>query len=413
MIVVNLEKYAEENYYKQPANSPGASSPDNITHARLYYDTFAGSDYLQGTFVAGNNSSVEFDNSGISDTIFKLFTSTDGVTYTERKSYGGTSGADEFSSAMVLDPADYDDYDIPTKVTVSTVEQFLPKTLNEIVDGAGLSMNDYYFLRGKLYQDNSVYSGAPFFGSMSVNSETGALVGSSSSYYQNSASSVVTTISNYVRRSTSAKVSTGKYYLQCMVGATTGAAVNGFINTINGSANKYKFENSVFPVYGSRTVAIANSPLATISQIQRFSATHIRLKFTGYSLGSYTYYSDYIGTSFYIRDLVSDLLPVPNGAYELSSVDDTTGYLDFLCNTSSGNGSFTSATGKFYDFEEYVETYVPGLVGYVVLDVNDDVQTYYDTGKLLIKTYNTSDVLTDNILTYGCTLTLKALKINV
>ena len=376
-----------------------------------------------GTFAANTITGTEAsDNPGYYDfeniepnVAYQLWAGASESTMTMNTAFSSEEGAVIYGidDTYLIDPADYDDYDIPTKVTISTVEQFLPKTLNEIVNGAGLSMNDYYFLRGKLYQDNSVYSGAPFFGSMSVNSETGALVGSSSSYYQNSASSIVTTISNYVRRSTSAKVSTGKYYLQCMVGATTGAAVNGFINTINGSANKYKFENSVFPVYGSRTVAIANSPLATISQIQRFSATHIRLKFTGYSLGSYTYYSDYIGTSFYIRDLVSDLLPVPNGAYELSSVDDTTGYLDFLCNTSSGNGSFTSATGKFYDFEEYVETYVPGLVGYVVLDVNDDVQTYYDTGKLLIKTYNTSDVLTDNILTYGCTLTLKALKINV
>ena len=321
MIVVNLEKYAEENYYKQPANSPGAASPDNITHARLYYDDFAGSNYLQGSFVSNNNSTVQFDNSAISDSVFKLFTSTDGVTYTERKSYGGSAGADEFSSAMVLDPADYEDYDVPTKITVSGVEQFLPKTLNEIVDGAGLSMNDYYFVRGKLFQDNTVYSGAPFFGAMLVNPETGALIGGSSSYHQNTTNSIVVTACNYIRRSTSAKVTTGVYYLQCMVGATTGTAVNGFINTIDGTANKYKWENSVFPVYGSRTVGLVEP-------------------------------------------------------------------------------------------EIYGETYVPGLVGYVVLDVNDDVLTYYGTGKLLIKTYNTSWVLADNILTYGCTLTFKALKIN-
>jgi len=154
MIVVNLEKYAEENYYKQPANSPGAASPDNITHARLYYDTFAGSDYLQGSFVSDNNSTVQFDNSAISDSVFKLFVSTDGTTYTELKTYGGTDGRDEFSSATVLDPADYEDYDVPTKVTVGDVEQFVPKSLTEIIEAGTLSMNDYYFVRGKLHQDN-------------------------------------------------------------------------------------------------------------------------------------------------------------------------------------------------------------------------------------------------------------------
>jgi len=300
MIIVNLDKYSSDGF-KQSANSLTATSPDNITHARLYYDSFTGSDYIQGAFVVGKNSTLEFDNSGVSFTKYKLFESTDGVTYTENKTYGGTEGRDEFNSSLALDPADYEDYDIPVKTTISTVEQFVPMTISEVVDGAGLSMNDYYYLRGKLFQDNTVYSGRPFFGAMLVNGDTGALIGGGISYYANSTNNLVNTVSDFIYRTGSGKVSTGVYYLQCTMGATGATSTNGMRVEVAGSSFRYKFENSVFPVYGSRTVA-----------------------FTG---------------------------------------------------------------------DVYEETYVPGLVGYVVLDVNDEAQTYYDTGKLLIKTYNTSWVL--------------------
>lgn len=410
MIIENLEKYSDDGF-KQSANSLTASSPDNITHVRFYYDSFSGSDYIQGTFVNGNNSTVEFDPSGVIFTKFKLFTSTDGVNYTERKSFGGSEGKDIFNSSLALDPADYEDYDIPTKVTVDNVEQFVPKTITEIVEAGTLSMNDYYFLRGKLFQDNSLYSGRPFFGSVSVNTSTGALTGNSQNYYANTSGNLVNTVSNYIYRTGGAKVSTGKYYLQCQTGATTGTAVNGMIVALNGSSFRYKFENTVFPVYGSRTIGILSSPTATISQIQRYSATHIRIKLTGLSAGDYEPFN-YVGETFYIFNLTSDISPLPNGGYELFECNTSTGYLDFLCNSTSGTGTFTSATGDFYDTLLYGETYVPGLVGYVVLDVNDTPLTYYDTGKLLIKTYNTSWVLTDNILTIGCTLTFKALKVS-
>jgi hypothetical protein len=410
MIIVNLDKYSADGF-KQSANSLVATSPDNITHARLYYDSFAGTDFIQGAFVVGKNSTLEFDNSGVSFTKYKLFESTDGVTYTENKTYGGTEGRDEFNSSLALDPADYEDYDIPVKVTVGSVEQFVPKTITEIVDGSNSSMNDYYFLRGKLYQDNSLYSGRPFFGSVFVLEETGALIGSSSTYLQNTAGSISNTISDFIYRTGGAKVSTGIYSIQCQTGATTGTAVNGMITALNGSQKRYKFENSVWSVYGSRTIGITGSPIGTISEIQRFSATHIRIKLTGFSAGTYGDYTASIGSDFYINDLVCDILPLPNGPYELSSVDTSTGFLDFLCNSTSGNGSFTGATGDVYSFWEYVETYVPGLVGYVVLDVNHEAQTYYDTGKLIIKTYDTDWVLADDILSYGITLTFKALKI--
>ena len=405
MIVVNLEKYAEENYYKQPANSPGAASPDNITHARLYYDTFAGSDYLQGSFVSNNNSTVQFDNSAISDSVFKLFVSTDGTTYTELKTYGGTEGRDEFSSAMVIDGATYDDYDIPTALN----DVFVPKSLTEIVEAGTLSMNDYYFVRGKLHQDNTLYSGRPFFGSVSVNAETGALVGSSSSYFANSANNLVNTVSNYVYRTGGAKVTTGTYYLQCQVGATTGAAVNGFITALNGSAFRYKFENSVFPVYGSRTIApFSVEEPRNISHIQRLSGSAVRIKLTGVS--DYTEFDPYIGYSYVFADVTGDISPTVNGTRVLTVVG--ADYLEFAHTSSSGTGTFAVVTGTINRIDGYTETYVPGLAGYVVLDVNDTPLTYYDTGKLLIKTYNTSWVLTDDILTIGCTLVFKAQKIS-
>jgi len=410
MIIVNLDKYSADGF-KQSANSLVATSPDNITHARLYYDSFTGSDYIQGAFVVGKNSTLEFDNSGVSFTKYKLFESTDGVTYTENKTYGGTEGRDEFNSSLALDPLTYELNDIPVRQTVSGAAVFVPMTINEIVDSSNASMNDYYFLRGKLFQDNTLYSGRPFFGSVTVNTETAALVGASSTYLQNTAGSISNTISDYIYRTGGSKVSTGIYSIQCQTGSTTGTAVNGMITALNGSQKRYKFENSVWSVYGSRTIGITGQVAATISEIQRFSATHIRIKLTGYTAGQYTDFTASIGSDLYIKDLVCDILPLPNGAYELSSVDTSTGYLDFLYDSTSGNGSFTGATGNLYTFWEYGETYVPGLVGYVVLDVNHEPQTYYDTGKLIIKTYNTSWVLTDDILTYGITLTFKALKI--
>lgn len=92
MIVVNLEKYSEDGF-KKPANSLNASAPDNITHVRFYYNDFAGSNFIQGEFVDGYNSLVQADNESIAYGRFKMFTSTDGRTYIENKSYGGDYGA--------------------------------------------------------------------------------------------------------------------------------------------------------------------------------------------------------------------------------------------------------------------------------------------------------------------------------
>lgn len=314
-------------------------------------------------------------------------------------------GVDE---SYMLDPADYEDYDIPVKVTVSTVEQFVPKTINEIVDGSNASMNDYYFLRGKLYQDNSLYSGRPFFGSVSVNESTGALVGSSTTYLQNAAGSIVNTISNYVYRTGSAKVSTGIYSIQCQTGATTGTAVNGMIVALNGAINRYKFENSVWSVFGSRAIDLVLGTVYNVSHIQRFSGSAVRVKFTGIS--DYTIFDDYVGYSFEFADVTGDISPTVNGTRVLTAVG--ADYVEFAHTSASGTGTFAVVTGTVTEISGYTETYVPGLVGYVALDVNHEAQTYYDTGKLIIKTYDTDWVLADDILSYGITLTFKALKIS-
>jgi len=143
MIVVNLEKYSDDGY-KKSANSLNASAPDNITHVRFYYDDFAGSNYVQGAFVAGNNSTVQYDASGVSFSKFKMFVSTDGINYTERKSYGGTEGLDRVDASKVLDPTDFDDSEIIVKRTVSSVEQFIPMSLQGLVDLTGLNVGSSY-----------------------------------------------------------------------------------------------------------------------------------------------------------------------------------------------------------------------------------------------------------------------------
>lgn len=353
-----------------------------------------------------------YDFTGIvTNTAYQLWAGTTESTMTRNTTFSGDDGTiiNGVDDSTLLDPADYDDYDIPVKVTVSTIEQFVPKSLTEIVEAGTLSMNDYYFVRGKLHQDNTLYSGRPFFGAVSLNESTGALVGNSLSYYANSTNNLVNTVSNYIYRTGGAKISTGKYYLQCQVGATTGAAVNGFITALAGSSFRYKFENSVVPVYGSRTIGLVLGEIpVNISHIQRLSGSAVRIKLTGIS--DYTVYDEYVGYSYQFASVTGDISPTVNGTRVLTAVG--ADYLEFAHTSSSGTGTFAVVTGTMTVIFGYSETYVPGLAGYVVLDVNDTPLTYYDTGKLLIKTYNTSWVLTDDILSIGCTLTFKALKIS-
>ena len=89
--IINLEKLDNDGR-KQPANDPTSSTPDNITHCQLRYNTFTSSYVIQGVAVTGASSTFEFDLTAITYTLFKLYVSTDGTTYTEKKSYGGSSG---------------------------------------------------------------------------------------------------------------------------------------------------------------------------------------------------------------------------------------------------------------------------------------------------------------------------------
>ncbi|MBK6773441.1 MAG: hypothetical protein IPG78_15190 [Ignavibacteria bacterium] len=97
--IINLEKLDNDGR-KQPANDPTLSTPDNITHCQLRYNTFTSSYFIQGVAVTGASSTFEFT---VSDALFywkfKLYTSTDGTNYTEKKSYGGSAGKHLFDSS--------------------------------------------------------------------------------------------------------------------------------------------------------------------------------------------------------------------------------------------------------------------------------------------------------------------------
>lgn len=92
--IINLEKLSRDGF-KQPANNPATSIPDNITHAQLRYNDFSSSNIIQGTAVYNYPSTFEFEiSSAVTNSyqLFKLFTSDDGTTYSENKSYGGDDG---------------------------------------------------------------------------------------------------------------------------------------------------------------------------------------------------------------------------------------------------------------------------------------------------------------------------------
>ena len=97
--VINLETLDNDGK-KIPANNPNESTPDNITHCQLRYNTFTSSYAIQGVAVTGSSSTFEFT---VSDALFyrkfKLYVSTDGTNYTEKKSYGGSAGKHLFDNA--------------------------------------------------------------------------------------------------------------------------------------------------------------------------------------------------------------------------------------------------------------------------------------------------------------------------
>ncbi|MBK7447835.1 MAG: hypothetical protein IPJ45_17795 [Ignavibacteria bacterium] len=76
--IINLEKLDNDGR-KQPANDPTLSTPDNITHCQLRYNTFTSSYVVQGVAVTGASSTFEFTvSSTLGFSLFKLYISTDG-----------------------------------------------------------------------------------------------------------------------------------------------------------------------------------------------------------------------------------------------------------------------------------------------------------------------------------------------
>jgi len=120
--IVNVRKLSPAQGYVMPANTPGLSSADNITHAQLRKSPFAVGDLVaQGTLVSGQTSTFEFSvPDADADELLKCYVSTDGSTYTEDATYGGTNGKNPFGSV-----------DISGLVTTGTVQNITAtKTVN-------------------------------------------------------------------------------------------------------------------------------------------------------------------------------------------------------------------------------------------------------------------------------------------
>lgn len=95
----NFDKLSSQGY-KQPANNPDEVSPDYLTHCQLRYSPFTSSEAIAGTVVTGETSTFVFSipDGNITST-FKMYVSTDnGTTYTEDKTFGGSSGKKLFGA---------------------------------------------------------------------------------------------------------------------------------------------------------------------------------------------------------------------------------------------------------------------------------------------------------------------------
>lgn len=97
--IINLQR-TDADGKLIPSNNPNYAIPSYIKYAQLRYNTFSDSYAVQGIFlVTGESSTVQFDLSSVSVsyTLFKLYLSMDGVTYTEDRTYGGTLGRTIFT----------------------------------------------------------------------------------------------------------------------------------------------------------------------------------------------------------------------------------------------------------------------------------------------------------------------------
>lgn len=113
------------------ANNPLAPSPSYITYAQLRYSPFTSAQAIQGAFVSGSNSTVEFDMIGVNLTKYlKLFVSMNGTDYAEKKSWGGTDGIRQKECLQTL-------------ITDITQEGTDPPTGETVYDEIGLLDWDY------------------------------------------------------------------------------------------------------------------------------------------------------------------------------------------------------------------------------------------------------------------------------
>jgi len=274
--------------------------------------TFA-SNTIVGTEAAEDPGYYDFTDI-LPNVAYQLWAGTSASTMTRNTAFSGEDGAVIYGidDAALLDPADFEDNQIIVKTTISTVEQFIPIDIMDLLDDVGYASSIDYILRGKLIQDNSVQSGKAFFGTYTIEPSDGTLIDGTSTTLSGAR---LITIAGRCLRSASAKISTGIYSVQCQV--LSGASyVNGFITGVNGSANR----NSFFP---------------------------------------------------YIQEVWGTWTPTERGTYD------------------------------------WIDVYTPELKGYLILDVNHDESTYYDTGKLIFKTYNTSWVLTDDIINRGININIR------
>lgn len=97
--VIPLITKVNASGYLMPANTPALLAPDNITHAQLRYSPFGTGQAVQGTFISGQNSSIEFSIPDLQvNEQFKLYLSEDGTNYDEDETFGGASGIKLFGT---------------------------------------------------------------------------------------------------------------------------------------------------------------------------------------------------------------------------------------------------------------------------------------------------------------------------
>jgi len=135
IVPINLERLSGDGY-KMNANNPLVTPPSYIKYAQLRYTPFTSAEAIQGTFVTGAYSTVEFDVTGANLTRYlKLYTSTDGTTYNEVKSWGGTDGIRQKEYLVYSAIMTQEGGAVPPTVTV--LENTLGFTLDWDYDGVG------------------------------------------------------------------------------------------------------------------------------------------------------------------------------------------------------------------------------------------------------------------------------------